>query len=166
MKKNLSFLILLFAFACTPKDSPINDVTEAPPCEYVEYRPQNLALCDGSTFSPQSLFEALQVRRIEYPEVFTQIAIQECGWELDPVYRNNFFGFACNPNSRFVCGCKGEFSEFETPEHAFAFLREWIAYDPPKGDINAYEWLQRRGYNPDPVYYERIKAHDFWNKID
>lgn len=166
MKKILLVLSLFLLAACTQDPYVPNDDVEAPPCEYVEYRPQNLALQDGSTFSPQSLFEALQARRIDYPEVFTQIAIQETGWDLTPVYRNNFFGFACNPKSRFVCGCKGEFSEFETPEHAFAFLREWIAYDPPKGDINAYEWLQRRGYNPDPVYYEQIKQHDFWNKYD
>lgn len=166
MKKIIPFLILLFLFACAPKEKPLNDGVEVPPCEYVEYRPFVQTLSDSVTFSPQTLFEALQARRIDYPEVFTRIAIQECGWELKPAFRNNFFGFKCNLQSAFVCGCSGEYSEFRTPEHTFAFLREWIAYDPPKGDIDAYQWLQRRGYNTDPAYYEAVKKHDFWNKID
>jgi len=166
MKKAIFFIIASFLFACTPEKQSFNDGLEVPPCEYVEYRQYIEPFPDSSEFSPQMLFDAMQARRIDYPEVFTQIAIQESGWELKPTFRNNFFGFKCNLKSAFVCGCSGEYSEFRTPEHTFAFLKEWIAYDPPKGDINAYQWLQRRGFNTDPAYYETIKKHDFWSKVD
>ena len=161
----LIIIIVLLFFICLLlrdiRDAETKDDFPTPaPIEQSDSIPYNPDSIVGH--GAQNLFMALQYERVQLPELFTRVAIQETGWAIRPVFKNNFFGFKCNAKSPFVCSCADGYSEFETPKHTFAFLREWIAYDRPKGDMDAYNWLRWRGYNPNPEYYEKIKKHDFW----
>lgn len=127
------------------------------PNDIVHYN--ELGLTDRLT--PSTLSLLLQHRGIVYPEVFTKIAIQESGWDLEPKYRNNYFGFKCNIVSPYISDCYNEHSLFNDIDTAINFLREWINYSPPMPDEDPYQWLQRRGYNPNPNYYKQIKSINF-----
>jgi hypothetical protein len=129
------------------------------------------AAAASGTFAPtfhsnprnaRELYELLQLEEVPFPELFTQVAVTESGWQLDSEvarYNYNYFGFI-HPNERWSYSIGEQLGHAHYPNARVAVwdLKLWIALDPPASGENPYHYLARRGYNPNPQYYAYVAA--------
>ncbi|MFO0399946.1 MAG: glucosaminidase domain-containing protein, partial [Sphingobacteriia bacterium] len=117
-----------------------------------------------ATFTAAGLYKRLVAAQVDFPEMFTQVAIAESGWQLkSPVamQNNNFFGFIY-PSERFSYSTRENLGHAWYPsiEDAIADLKLWISLSPPLPGENPYAFLRRRGYNQNPAYYTYLASID------
>ncbi|MBX3100896.1 MAG: glucosaminidase domain-containing protein [Bacteroidetes bacterium] len=110
----------------------------------------------------RELYELLRVEEVPFPEVFTQVAVTESGWLLESEvarHNYNYFGFI-HPGERWSYSLGEQLGHARYPNAQAAIwdLKLWIALNPPYDGENPYQYLARRGYNPNPHYYAYVAS--------
>lgn len=113
------------------------------------------------------LYLYLQRDTIPYPEVWTQVAILESGWNLESGLAreaNNIFGFIYVQDSTRNVGSYLGYSKYKSHIHAIKDLKLRLKHYPMSFNENPYSYLRRTGYNSDPRYYQLLQQIQFWYK--
>jgi len=116
----------------------------------------------------RELYTYLQEERIPYPEVWTQVAILESGWNLESGLSregNNIFGFVrmtdtLSANVGYYAGTA--YGQYKSHTDAIKDLKLRLKYLPMSAEENPYVYLQRTGYNTNPVYFYTLQQIKFW----